>query len=171
MAFSGVIGPPKIVIRGGAEIIRDRYLANTEDDFSAGDFLRITNDTGEVEPTDVVNTDNTGGLQCMAIQDYDASEDGNIYVPVIKITQDTIFAQQVTSGTPSQSDIGSRVTLDLTTGKNAPTATTTKGVAEIVDIALNKKWMYSSENICGEYGIVYFKIIPSIVTASKVAAT
>lgn len=170
MAFTGVNGPPQVVQLGGAQVV-DRYKANTEADLSAGDFLRITSDTGEVEVTDVVDTDNTGGLEAMAISDFDASEDGNIVIPTLLITADTVFRQQVTTGTPEVGDIGSLATLDLTTGKMAPTDTTANGVVEIVDVEVRKRWWRADDDVCGAYGVVYFKIIPSILQAARIAAT
>lgn len=170
MAFTGVIGPPQVVQLGGATVT-ERYKANTEADLSAGDFLRITSDTGEVEVTDIVDTGDTGGLEAMAISDFDASEDGNIFIPVLMITPDTVFRQQVSTGTPAVSDIGSLATLDLTTGKMAPTDTTTNGVVEIVDVELRKRWWLSDEDVCGAYGVVYFKIISEILLQDRIAAT
>jgi len=168
MAFTEVLGPPKIAYPGDAEFVDNIYKSNSAgSDWSAGDFLRITANTGQVEITTQDDTDESGGISCYAIEDFDASEDGSIYVPVVKIATDTIFVQQVYSGTPSQTDVGTLSTLNLTTGKMAPTLTATKGVVTIVDIALNKKWFMADEDVCGAYGLVYFKINSSIITASR----
>lgn len=173
MAFPAVVGPPMIAWQGSGEFLNNVYQANAGGgDWSAGDFLRITSDTGECEITDVADSDDTGGIALYALKDYDASEDGDgIFVPVFRIAEDTVFCQQIASGTPAQSDVGGIRTLDLTSGKMAPTATASKGVVTVYDIALNKKWMYSSEDICGEYGLIYFKINASIINAARTAAT
>ena len=169
MAFGSVVGPPQVVRLGGAETT-EAYKANTNAAILAGDFLRITSDTGEIEVTDVSDTTEAGGLVAMLLSDF-AIADGNIFVPILKITPDTVFRQQVSTGTPVIADIGSLATLDLTTGKMAPTATATNGCVEIVDVELRKRWWLSDEDVCGAYGVVYFKILASVITAAHTAAT
>jgi hypothetical protein len=168
MAYTSVLGPPKVVFRGSANIVDNKYKAVVDGgDFKAGDFLRITANSGGVEPATMTTTDGTGGIQCMALQDYDASADGNIFVPVLEIADDTIFLQQTTSTTPTQAHVGALSTLDLTSGANAPTLTASEGVVLIDDIYLNKKWFKASDDECGAYGLVYFKLTPATLNAAR----
>jgi hypothetical protein len=169
MAFSAILGPPKVVHLGGAQVLDNTYKAVVAGgDWSAGDFLRITADSGGIEPADMTDTDGTGGIQAMAINDYVALEEGAVYKPILLLTDETIFLQQYNDAiAPAQTDVGGIRTLDLTTGKNAPTATAAKGIVSIVDIALNKKWFMSEEDICGAYGLVYFKLLAATITKAR----
>ena len=172
MAYESVLGPPKIVYRGGMQIVDNKYKANENGvAWKAGDFLRITSDSGEVEHvvSDMTTSEGTGGIQCMAVADY-ALADGNIYVPVIELTDETVMLQQTTGTAPTVADVGSLSTLDLTSGAHAPTLTTTAGVVLITDVYLNKKWFHAADDVCGVYGLVYFKLTPATLAIARSAA-
>jgi len=62
---------------------------------------------------------------------------------------------------------GALSTLDLTSGANAPTLTASEGVVLIDDIYLNKKWFKASDDECGAYGLVYFKLTPATLNAAR----
>ena len=173
MAYESVLDNPKINHRGGMQIVDNKYKANENGvAWKAGDFLRITSNTGEVEHvvSDMTTSAGTGGIQCKAVADY-APADGNIYVPVYELTDETEFIQQTTGATPTTDDVGSLSTLDLTSGTNAPTLTATNGVVLITDVALNKKWFLATQKECGAYGLVYFKLTPATMNAARIAAT
>ena len=174
MAYESVLGPPKIVYRGGMQIVDNKYKANENGvAWKSGDFLRITSDTGEVELVDSSMTDTSagiGGIQCQAVADYDPA-DGNIYVPVYELTDETVWCQQTTSATAPTLAAKGLSTLDLTSGKHAPTLVKTAGVVMITDVALSKKWFLATEKECGPYGLVYFKLTPATMNAARIAAT
>lgn len=168
MAFSAVQGPPEVVELGGAQIKQVLKAVVDGGDWKAGDFLRKPSDGGIEPATDTALNSGSGGIEAMAISAYDASEDGNIKVPYLEFTADTVFRQQVAADeTPSMSDINELRELDLTSGKNAPNATTTNGLVEIVDIEVNRRYWMADEDICGAYGIVYFKFIPAVFELSR----
>ena len=171
MAYESVLGNPKIDHRGGMQIVDNKYKANVAGGaWKAGDFLRITSNTGEVEPATMTTSEGTGGIQCKAVADY-APADGNIYVPVYELTDETEFIQQTTGATPTTDDVGSLSTLDLTSGTNAPTLTATNGVVLIEDVALNKKWFLATQKECGAYGLVYFTLTPATMNAARTVAS
>lgn len=167
MAYSGVLGPPMVVELGGAQVKQNLTAVVAGGDFSAGDFLRKPSNGGIEIATDTALNSGTGGIEAMAISDYDASEDGAIKVPYLEFTADTVFRQQMQAGTPDIDDINELRTLNLTTGKMAPTDTTTNGLVEIVDLELTKRWWMADEDICGIYGVVYFKFIPAVFELSR----
>ena len=171
MAYESVLGNPKIDHRGGMQIVDNKYKANVAGGaWKAGDFLRITSNTGEVEPATMTTSEGTGGIQCKAVADY-APADGNIYVPVYELTDETVWCQQTTSATAPTLAAKGLSTLDLTSGKHAPTLIKLYVVVMITDVALSKKWFLATEKECGAYGLVYFTLTPATMNAARIAAT
>lgn len=129
MAVTGVTMKPQIVKMGGATEERYAYPAGGVDTIYAGDLIRL-NSSGSI---DLAEAASAGAVHGIALE---ASSGTNI-LPIIKFASDTIVKMQVIDGSePEELTKGVAYTLETSTAqKAAVTATTTHGVAIVVDYA------------------------------------
>jgi hypothetical protein len=130
MAVASVTMKPHIVEWGGATEKRNTYTAGGVDTIYAGDLIRI-NDAGTI---DVAESASAGAVHGMALQANAASA---VIIPIVLFATDTIVKMQTIDGeAPSDLDKGEEYALEVSTAnKQAVTATTTNGVALVVDYA------------------------------------
>lgn len=175
MAFTASLFNPEVDEYGSARIYDDTYKADNSADWYAGEFLRLTSG-GEIKPA----TDGTASINAFALNDYDASEEGEVFKPILLIAEDTIFKGQynAVAGSITSALIGSRYDLSVSSNKwmvdttqgNAPDASTPGNLAvEITDIYDNDKWYNSGKDESGDYGLVKFKILPAKLDVAKTA--
>jgi hypothetical protein len=128
MAVTGVTTQPQVVKLGGA--VEERYAYVDGEAFVAGDLIRISS-AGEVKVAEI-NT--AGAVHGIALETVAAEV--NELAPVLLFAPDTIVRIQTIDGeSPADLSKGSSYTLEKGTGVWAVTATTTNGIALVVDYA------------------------------------
>ena len=130
MAVTGVKGKAEIVKMGGAVEERYAYAAGGVDTIYAGDLIRI-NSSGAI---DLAEAASAGAVHGIALEANAASA---VTIPVILFAADTVVSIPVIdSSEPEELTKSASYTLEVTTAnKQAVTATTTNGVATVVDYA------------------------------------
>lgn len=172
MALSASSIQPWVVELGDGIILDNVWKASIDSVagiWNAGEFLRKTlSGTVEIGDAGAAAKVNFVALKAHVVAD------GARFEPVLQIAENTIFAGQLLSGTPAQTDIGDLRVLDVTSNiwtVGAADATEGNNQVEIVDIWANDHWYNSSHDFAGAYGIVYFKIRPAILNVIASAAT
>lgn len=129
MALAQYQTNPEVVFYGGAR--EERYAYNGDDTatFKAGELIRI-NTSGEVVPALLVSTV-VGAIHGMVLETVDTATTDTI--PVLMFAPDTQLRIQLNTGTPADVGKGTLLTLARSSNKWACTATTTAGIAEVVD--------------------------------------
>jgi len=166
MAVTGCTQTPKVVKYGGAR--EERYAYVDGEVYSMGDLIRIST-TGTVE---LAEANSAGAVHGIALS---AGTTGETTVPVLLFASDTVIAiQTIDTKTPADIDVGSIYTLEVSSGLNGVTDTTTNGVAMCVDKpATDQPWADTT----GTYdvasdtanGIVYVRIIQSVLDGTVAA--
>ena len=155
MAVTGVTTQPQVVKMGGAFEERYAYLAGGVDTIVAGDLIRI-NDAGAI---DLAEVDSAGAVHGIALE---ANAGAATVLPVLLFAPDTVVKIQTIDGqSPADLELGEEYTLEKGTGVWGVTATTTNGVALVVDRASNGQPFYDRTGAFDEH----------VSTAAEISAT
>ena len=172
MALTASSIQPWVVELGSGTISDNQWKASIDSVagiWNAGEFLRKTL-SGTVELGDAGAA---AKVNFVALKTH-AVADGARYEPILEIASDTIFAGQLLSGTPAQTDIGDLRVLDVTSQiwtVGAADGTEGNNQVEITGIWANDNWYNTGHNFAGAYGIVYFKFREAILNVIATAAT
>ena len=130
MAVASVKGKAEIVKAGGAVEERHAYKAGGVDTIYAGDLIRI-NSSGTI---DVAEASQAGAVHGIALEANAASA---VVLPVILFADDTVVSLPcIDTKAPEDLTVSASYTLEVdTANKQAITATTTNGVATVVEYA------------------------------------
>lgn len=130
MAVTGVKGKAEVVKAGGGVEERYAYSAGGVDTIYAGDLIRI-NSSGAI---DLAEAASAGAVHGIALKANAASAE---VLPVFLFADDTVVSIPTIDGqAPDDLTVSQSYTLEVTTAnKQAVTATTTNGVATVVETA------------------------------------
>jgi hypothetical protein len=168
MAVAGCTKGPQVVRYGGA--IEQRFTYVDGEVYSQGDLVRIST-TGTIE---LAGAASAGAVHGMALS---AGTTGETTVPVLLFANDTVIAiETIDTKAPEDLVIGLSYTLEVSTGLNGITDTTTNGVAKVVDKpATGKPWAEVTDNAAYDTasdtvnGYVYVSILQSVLDGSVAA--
>ena len=127
MAVTSVTMGPQVYNRGGAW--EESYAYTDAEVFAPGDLIRLTT-SGTIKMAD---TASAGAVSGMALET--GSTDGDV-TRVLMFAPDTVLKMQTIDGeAPTDLTKGVAYALDVTSGSQAVTTTTTNGVAMVVGYA------------------------------------
>lgn len=122
---------PAVTAYGSLREERYAYVGDGSATFKQGELIRI-NTSGQVVKA-ALTSGTDGAVHGMAMVDVDTATTEAI--PVVMFGADTVIRMQTNTGTPADIGKGSTVTLANSGNKWAVTATTTAGIATVVDYA------------------------------------
>lgn len=130
MATTGVTAQPEVVAYGGA--VEDYYTYTDAEAISEGDLIRITS-SGTVKLAEINKASIVGAVHGIALED---GTTGGDTIKVLLFADDTYIKMQTIDGeAPSDLTVGATYTLEDGTNVWAVTATTTNGIATVVQTA------------------------------------
>jgi hypothetical protein len=152
---------PSVAVYGGARIVDNVYKGDGATAFTKGDLIRI-NTSGQIVNA-ATNSDTTGAVHGMVLATDATYFETTEYVPVLLFAVGTVIRMQCYDAAPSSLAIGTKYELnDGGTGFWSVTSTSTKGIAEVVDLPANE-YPAASANDLTTYGVCYVKFAQAIL--------